>query len=96
MFRLIIAQTNMDWRSLMLVVSMSGLALALPASVVNVRVSTASASPEQPPLQLSVEQLRQLAQKITVKVWSADFLGSGIVIQRQGAIYTVSHLATTY
>lgn len=45
--------------------------------------------PNQLPTQLSVEQLRELAQSITVKVVSGNNWGSGILIQRQGQVYTV-------
>lgn len=38
---------------------------------------------------LSVSQLQQLARAITVKVFSGDTWGSGIVIQKQGQVYTV-------
>lgn len=41
------------------------------------------------PTQLSIEQLRTYAQAITVKVLSKEFLGSGILINRQGQVYTV-------
>ncbi len=37
----------------------------------------------------SVSQLQQLARAITVKVFSGDTWGSGIVIQKQGQVYTV-------
>lgn len=39
--------------------------------------------------QLSAEQLQQLARKITVKILSGNSWGSGILIQKQGQIYTV-------
>ena len=44
---------------------------------------------EQSPSQLSVEQLSQLAESITVKVLSGENWGSGIVIHQQGEVYTV-------
>lgn len=39
--------------------------------------------------QYNVEQLRHYAQSITAKVMSDDVLGSGILIQKQGQLYTV-------
>jgi S1-C subfamily serine protease len=39
--------------------------------------------------QLPSEHLRSRAQAITVKVFSKEFLGSGILINRQGQVYTV-------
>ncbi len=41
------------------------------------------------PNQLSVEQLRDLARSITVKVTSDHNWGSGILIRQQGQVYTV-------
>jgi len=73
----------------MLVACFCSIALALPASSPNVSISARGALLEQPPKQLSVEQLRHLAQSLTVKVLSADVLGSGILIQKQGEVYTV-------
>jgi S1-C subfamily serine protease len=39
--------------------------------------------------QMSLAQLNQEAKVITVKVLSKDFLGSGIIVQKEKAIYTV-------
>lgn len=39
--------------------------------------------------QLSLEQLHHQAQGITVKVMSTEFLGSGIILGKQGTVYTV-------
>jgi serine protease DegQ len=38
---------------------------------------------------MSVDDLQRYAQTITVKVMSDNFLGSGIIIQKQGNIYTI-------
>ena len=62
----------------------SGLLMALPALVENVGVSQ-----EEPPLELTAKQLQKQAQSITVKVRSQKVLGSGILINKEGAIYTV-------
>lgn len=45
--------------------------------------------PHQQPSQLDLEQLWTLARSITVKVYSGTNQGSGVLIQRQGQIYTV-------
>jgi serine protease DegQ len=39
--------------------------------------------------QLSGEQLQLLAKSVTVKVLSQDVLGSGILLQKQGSVYTI-------
>lgn len=69
---------------LVVVASISGLLGALPALVENVGVSE-----EQPPPLLPAKQLQKLAQSITVKVRSEGVLGTGILINKEGAIYTV-------
>ncbi len=75
----------MDWRSLVLAACIGGLPFSASLVLVpNVRVSV-----EQPSTQLSEKQLQHLAQLMTVKVLSGDFLGSGILIHRQGPIYLV-------
>ncbi len=77
----------MDWRKLTLVVCIGSLSVTLSAStpVVSVFVPCISSDCQiSPP-----GQLQQQAQSMTVKVLSADFLGSGILLQKQGSIYTV-------
>ena len=49
----------------------------------------ANSSAQQQSHQLSEQQLRQLAQSITVKVIAGEGWGSGILIHRQGQVYTV-------
>ncbi|MEH1874603.1 S1 family peptidase [Nostoc sp.] len=39
--------------------------------------------------QISTEKLRLLAQAMTVKVMSKEFLGSGIILRKQDSMYTV-------
>lgn len=68
----------------MLVACIGGLSISAPALPPNVRVSV-----EQPSTQRSGKQLQQLAESITVKVLSRGFLGSGILILRQGSVCTV-------
>jgi S1-C subfamily serine protease len=58
--------------------------LPIQALPIDVSAPVASASPK-----LSPEQLSQLAKSITVKVLSGETWGSGILIQRQGEVYTV-------
>lgn len=42
-----------------------------------------------PSNQLSVKQLQQVAESVTVQILSKGFLGSGTLIKKQGQIYTV-------
>jgi serine protease DegQ len=74
----------MDWRLLMLIACTGGLSISPPVLVPNVKVSV-----ERPATQDSTKQMQQLAQSITVKILSKGFLGSGILIQRKGLVYTV-------
>jgi S1-C subfamily serine protease len=74
----------MDWRRIMLVTCISSLSiLSSPVSTPPVKVFA------QPSSQHSAKQLQHLAESITVKVLSRNFLGSGILIHKQGNIYTV-------
>lgn len=68
---------------------MCAIAIALPFEAADGSGSAPSALREQPLPQLSVEQLHNLAKSLTVKVLSKDALGSGILIQKQGSVYTV-------
>lgn len=43
----------------------------------------------QPPIPLSTAQLYEKAAAITVKILSTDFLGSGILLNKQNSVYTV-------
>ena len=79
----------MRWRLLILVVCVGSILSLLPAEVLDSKVSVPERLIEQPPVQLSVEQLHNLAESITVKVISGEVLGSGIIIRKQGSIYTV-------
>lgn len=78
----------MNWRKFTLIACLSGLFITLPIWVANISVSKL-AQPKPPLNQFSVEQIQQQAQAITVKVMSSDVLGSGIILQRQGSVYTV-------
>ncbi|AKG24286.1 S1 family peptidase [Calothrix sp. 336/3] len=52
----------------------------------NAQLSSASTEKLSPQ---AVKKLHQYAQKITVKVMSQDFLGSGIILQKKESVYTV-------
>ncbi len=77
----------MNWHKLTLVACVGGLCFTLSAwaSISSSKLTKT----QQPTTQLSVKQLQQKAQAITVKVMSSDVLGSGILLQRQGKVYTV-------
>ncbi|XWK87623.1 MAG: serine protease [Phormidium sp.] len=75
----------MNWH-LSIVIACTGIYLTqMPVQAFPENV--APAIPTSP--QLSTEQLRQLAKAITVKVFSGDTWGSGILIRQQGQVYTV-------
>ncbi|BAY40741.1 peptidase S1 and S6 chymotrypsin/Hap [Nostoc sp. NIES-2111] len=77
----------MNWRKLTLFacVGTLGCTFSIWASISSSKLT----QPPQPITQISVKQLQQQAQAITVKVMSPDFLGSGIILKRQGTVYTV-------
>ncbi|MBD2183607.1 trypsin-like peptidase domain-containing protein [Planktothrix sp. FACHB-1355] len=83
----------MNWRTLAWVVGIGSLAVALQVQTPDVSVShrriVPRLSPKQESTQLSVNQLYSLARLITVKVLLGDTWGSGILIRRQGSVYTV-------
>jgi S1-C subfamily serine protease len=78
----------MNWRKLALVPCVGCLLITLSTWAANV---TGNKLPrrEKPSAQLSMGQLRSSAKTITVKVMSQTVLGSGILLQKQGFIYTV-------
>ena len=78
----------MNWHKLTLFGCVGSLLIMLSAGAANVSGNKLSQR-SQPSTQLSVKQLQSSAQAITVKVMSRNVLGSGIVLKRQGAIYTV-------
>ncbi|MBW4575087.1 MAG: serine protease [Aphanothece sp. CMT-3BRIN-NPC111] len=73
----------------MLLALSSSLVVAVPAQAPNVSISTRSLKAETSLNQLSVKDLYHKARTITVKVFSKEVLGSGILIHRQGSVYTV-------
>ncbi|MDF5718087.1 MAG: serine protease [Rhizonema sp. NSF051] len=92
---------QMNWRSLrqgiipmlFLVACVGGISLALVRQLpIFVNCTNLGCNNSPLPLastQLSVEQLQQVAEAITVKVLSKETLGSGTLVKREGQIYTV-------
>src|SRR6476661_1692275 len=81
----LVFRSKFRWRSiLMLVACLGGFIIPVLASApdVSVLVTRQAAQP-------SVKQLEQLARSIAVKIRSKDVLGSGILIRKQGNVYTV-------
>jgi S1-C subfamily serine protease len=74
----------MDWRWLIFVVSIGGFSVSPPVLTADLQVAV-----EQPSTLASKRHLHQLAKSITVKVLSKGFLGSGILIESKGGVYTV-------
>ncbi|MFM6139388.1 MAG: trypsin-like peptidase domain-containing protein, partial [Sphaerospermopsis kisseleviana] len=79
----------MIWRILKIVACIGGLSMLLSASAVGVSISDQETSMTKPPIQLSVAELQEKATAITVKILSTDFLGSGILLNKQNSVYTV-------
>ncbi len=75
---------NIDWRFMMLIACIGSLSVSPLGSKLNSGILNAQSSTQK-----STQQLQQLAKSITVKVLSKDFLGSGILIQRNGSVYQV-------
>jgi len=80
----------MNWHILKFVACIGGVSVLLSASTGNITISAEKTSITQPPTQLSIEQLQEKADDITVKILSTDFLGSGILLNKQNSVYTVS------
>lgn len=85
----------MHWHKFILITCVGGLAIALSTLVTSVGLSSpcnglgCKSQQEQNHKQLSLENLRQQAKSITVKVMSQDDLGSGFLLKKQGNLYTV-------
>ncbi|MBW4616501.1 MAG: serine protease [Desmonostoc vinosum HA7617-LM4] len=77
----------MDWHNLTLVVCISSISLTLSASAPVVSISDPCNNRDC--ISPQSEKLYQQAQSITVKVMSKEFLGSGILLRKQGSVYTV-------
>ncbi|MBN3909224.1 MAG: trypsin-like peptidase domain-containing protein [Nostoc sp. NMS1] len=77
----------MDWHKFTLVIYIGSLSLTLSAST---PVNSVSAPYKSFDCNISQSgQILHHAQSITVKVLSADFLGSGIMLRKKAAVYTV-------
>ncbi|MDF5720333.1 MAG: serine protease [Rhizonema sp. PD37] len=74
----------MDWRKIVLVACIGCLSISSAVSAPLLKVSV-----KHPSTQHSPEQLQHLAKLIAVKVLSKNFLGTGILIHKQGSVYTV-------
>ncbi|MCC5631376.1 trypsin-like peptidase domain-containing protein [Nostoc sphaeroides CHAB 2801] len=74
--------------SLALVASM-GILLTLPIQAVYLSIFSSKVSAQQLISQRSSEQLKQLARSITVKILSGENEGSGILLRKNGQVYTV-------
>ncbi|WP_071189920.1 serine protease [Trichormus sp. NMC-1] len=79
----------MIWRILKIVACIGGLSMLLSSSATSISISAGQSSITQPPTLLSVEQLQEKATAITVKILSTEFLGSGILLNKQNSVYTV-------
>jgi S1-C subfamily serine protease len=86
----------MNWHRLKLFACFGGFSVAVCASAlyfsVSARCQTVScqvSSVQQPPTQLSKEELYKQAEAISVKVKSRDFLGTGILLKREDTVYTI-------
>lgn len=79
----------MIWRILKFIACIGGLSMLLSSSAVSTSISARQTSITQPPIQLSAAQLQEKATAITVKILSTDFLGSGILLNKQNSVYTV-------
>ena len=79
----------MIWRILKIVACIGGLSMLLSSSAGNISISAEETSATKPPIQLSAAQLQEKAAAITVKILSTDFLGSGILLNKQNSVYTV-------
>ena len=79
----------MKWQTLTLVTCVGSWVIAMPASAPLVSVLASNTLQQQASSQLSIEQLQNLAKSLTVKVLSQEVLGSGILLQKQGEVYTI-------
>jgi len=79
----------MIWRILKFVACIGGLSMLLSSSAASISISAKQTSITQSPIPLSVAQLQEKAAAITVKILSTDFLGSGILLNKQNSVYTV-------
>ncbi|MBD2343471.1 serine protease [Anabaena subtropica] len=81
-------QKFIDNRSLALIAWM-GTLLMLPIQAVDMTIFSSKVSAQQSNPQLSEEQLKRLAQSITVKILSGENTGSGILLKKNNQVYTI-------
>ncbi|WP_233455479.1 MULTISPECIES: serine protease [Nostocales] len=79
----------MTWRILKFVACIGGLSMLLSSSAGNISISAEETGTTKPPIPLSAAQLQKKVAAITVKILSTDFLGSGILLNKQNSVYTV-------
>lgn len=79
----------MIWRILKFVACIGGLSMLLSSSAASINISARQSSIIQSPIPLSASKLQEKAAAITVKILSTDFLGSGILLNKQNSVYTV-------
>jgi hypothetical protein len=63
--------------------------MLLSSSAASISIFARQTSITQPPIPLSVAHLQEKAAAMTVKILSTDFLGSGILLNKQNSVYTV-------
>ena len=80
----------MIWRTLKFIACIGGLSMLLSNSAASINISARQTSIIQPLIPLSAAQLQEKAAAITVKILSTDFLGSGILLNKQNSVYSLS------
>ncbi|AUT03339.1 peptidase S1 [Nostoc sp. CENA543] len=79
----------MSWRIFKLITCISGLSILLSASTTEAFINPEHLTITQPFTQLTAEQLHQKANKISVKILSTEYLGTGIILSEKKSVYTV-------
>ena len=79
----------MKWQTLTLVTCVGSCLITVPVSAPQVSVLASNTLQSQASTQLAIAQLQNLAKSLTVKVLSQEVLGSGILLQKQGELYTI-------
>lgn len=79
----------MNWRVLKVITYIGSLSMLLLSSVATINTYTEPSNIIQLPTQLSLVQLQAKATAITVKILSTEFLGSGILLNKQNSVYRV-------
>ncbi|MBD2136728.1 trypsin-like peptidase domain-containing protein [Anabaena sp. FACHB-1237] len=79
----------MNWRVLKVITYIGSLSMLVLSSVATINTYTEPSNIIQLPTQLSLVQLQEKAMAITVKILSTEFLGSGILLNKQNSVYRV-------